>query len=234
MHPSPITKYLVIKVKRKMTFNSSSLKTSSSTLWKGKRCFPQLNALKLQIWMHLWWFTKLNKYCKGEMFFCCMLYHWKIPLCKGKIIGWTWGWVRGGWVFSRWLITHEVYWFWNFVILSISKPIIAFQSSFSSYVSCAHFDVLGLEIKNVFQTKEAYCYVFFGWQFYEEAKIYQGSLIALNYSSFVICTYWHCDNPSLVMIKGFYFPLMYILMFHDYLTKHKKSNGSPVLGWHVL
>jgi hypothetical protein len=42
-----------------------------------------------------------TKYCKGEMFFCCMLYHWKILLCKGKIIGWTWRWVRGGWVFSR-------------------------------------------------------------------------------------------------------------------------------------
>lgn len=43
--------------------------------------------------------------------------------------------------------------FWKFVILLISKPIIAFQSSFSSYVSCAHFDVLGLEIENVLQTK---------------------------------------------------------------------------------
>jgi hypothetical protein len=36
------------------------------------------------------------------------------------------------------------------------------------------------------------------------------------------------------MIKGFYFPLMNILMFHDYLTKHKRSNGSTVLGWYVL
>jgi hypothetical protein len=123
---------------------------------------------------------------------------------------------------------------WNFVILSISKPIIAFQSSFSSYVSCVDFYVLRLEIENVFQTKEVYCYVFFGWQFHEEAKIYQGSLTMLNHSSFVICTYWHCVNPSLVMIKGFYFPLMNILMFHDYLTKCKRSNGSPVLAWHVL
>jgi hypothetical protein len=32
VHPSPITKYLVIKVIRKMAFNSSSLKTSSSML----------------------------------------------------------------------------------------------------------------------------------------------------------------------------------------------------------
>jgi hypothetical protein len=36
------------------------------------------------------------------------------------------------------------------------------------------------------------------------------------------------------MIKGFNFPLMNILMFHDYLTKHKRSNGSRVLGWDVL
>ncbi len=123
---------------------------------------------------------------------------------------------------------------WNLVILSNSKPIIAFQSSFSSYVSCAHFDVLRLEIENAFQTKEVYCYLFFGWQFHEEAKNYQGSLTTLNHSNFVICRYWHCVNPSLLMIKGFYFPLMNILMFHDYLTKHKISNGSTILGWHIL
>ncbi len=60
--------------------------------------------------------------------------------------------------------------------------------------------------------------VFFGWQFNEEAKIYQGPLTTFTHSSFVICKYWHCVNPSLQMIKGFYLPLMNILMFHNYFT----------------
>ncbi len=186
--------------------------------------------------MHLWLFTKLTNIAKERCSFVACFIIGKFYYSKGKLLDehedelgevgyfqddYTWGL----------LVSYNC---WNFVILSISKPIIAFQSSFSSYVSWAHFDVLGLEIENVFQTKEAYCYVFFGWQFHEEAKIYQSSMVALNHSSFVICKYWHCVNPSLLMIKGFYFPLMNILMLHDYLTKHKRSNGSTVLRWDVL
>lgn len=60
---------------------------------------------------------------------------------------------------------------WNFVILSISKPIISFQSSFSSYVSCAHFDVLRLEIENVLQKKRLIAMCFLGDNSMKKQKI---------------------------------------------------------------